>query len=386
MQERNIKYFYSVMLAVFFAVAISFPALDQYLHITQKLYPQQKKAGVAVEEVKMPSPAIANLDPYPKAFEKYYESVYTVKRPLVAMNSYLKVQWLGIAPNKNVVIGKNGWLYLGNEWVDEYRSKKVFTQQELEKLKHVLHERASWYAARGARFYVVAAPVKHRIYPEHLPPYITQANPVSRLDQVKKAFANDTLVHFIDVRDALLEEKSKHRLFYMTDNHWNDYGAYYAYKTILERIGRDFPGAKPQDLSTMKLDTTQYMETGGGESMIIQGGKEFRECFVRLHPLKPKAIQVMEKKYPVPPTFPYPGDYELTRENPSAALPNAVIIRDSFTDFMVQFMAEDFKRSVFIFDNWEYKANKDIVASESPKIVILELVEINFSKLLVDEK
>lgn len=229
------------------------------------------------------------------------------------------------------------------------------------------------------------APVKPNIYDEYLPPFIRKVNPQTRLDKLKEALSGDTLVRFVDVRDALREGKQYHQVYYKTDNHWNDYGAYYAYRSLAKAIIRDFPGGKHISLDDLQLDTTKYMELGGGEAMMLQGGAEFREPFVRLRPRSPRAKPVKEKKYTPPAGFAYADSYEIAYENPHASLPSAVIIRDSFSDFMMQYFSEDFKRSVMIFDNWEYKANENIIENEKPQVVILELIETNLDKLLDSE-
>ena len=64
------------------------------------------------------------------------------------------------------------------------------------------------------------------------------------------------------------------------------------------------------------------------------------------------------------------------------SLPEAVIFRDSFIDFMMPFLQEHFKKSVFIFDNWQYKYIDKIIDTEKPDIVITFVFESNLHQII----
>jgi hypothetical protein len=53
-------------------------------------------------------------------------------------------------------------------------------------------------------------------------------------------------------------------------------------------------------------------------------------------------------------------------------MPNIVIIRDSFYQTLVELTSENFNNSLFIWDNWEYGINEEIIKKEKPDIVLLE--------------
>jgi hypothetical protein len=121
----------------------------------------------------------------------------------------------------------------------------------------------------------------------------------------------------------------------------------------------------------------------GGEAVLLNAGDWLSEKKYQYFPgPECKAKEGIIKGYKAPEGFPYPWDYEMVRETGNPHLPDALIIRDSFCDALLQFLAENFNHSVFIFDSWQYKANYDIVDKERPRVIIYEIIESNFDALL----
>ena len=56
-------------------------------------------------------------------------------------------------------------------------------------------------------------------------------------------------VELLDLRDALTRAKARHPVYYSTDSHWNDYGAYTGYVEIMRRISKYYPDARPIEIS-----------------------------------------------------------------------------------------------------------------------------------------
>jgi len=74
--------------------------------------------------------------------------------------------------NNKVIIGKDGFLFLGNDSgrvLD--KTKGVFrpSKKEIELWSDKLKDLQDWYENQGIKFVIVIAPNKHSIYPEKLP-------------------------------------------------------------------------------------------------------------------------------------------------------------------------------------------------------------------------
>lgn len=147
---------------------------------------------------------------------------------------------LGISTDPaQVVIGRQGWLYLGDRY-EKVRSVARIGQTSADvtqgcKIASALEAWETWLTGRGVRIYaVMAAPNKGTIYPEHLPNW---AKPAA-------SSATDVLIgcegkqRVLDLRPALLLAKNEasNPLYYRTDTHWNSLGAAYGFSALMSQL------------------------------------------------------------------------------------------------------------------------------------------------------
>ena len=333
-----------------------------------------------------PEPNFRQLDKFPSLYENYFDQTFEMKPWMVGIDAKFKVNVFNLSPNPDkVVVGRDRWLFIAGEKMDAYRGVYPFSGEQLEIIKKHLHARA--LHAReisGARLYLVIIPLKQSVYPEYLPLHIKKVRPETRTEQFQNIFRNDTLVKVIEVKTDLQREKSSHLLYYKTDNHWNDMGGYVAYKKLISVLRNDYPQLKPVGLEKFILDTSQ-VAIGGEANMLNAGDWLHENRFDYLSGPTTKAKEAPKRGYKATEGFPYPWDFEMVRTTGDTTLPDALIFRDSFTDAMFPFLSENFNRTVFIFDAWEYKANYDIVDTEKPDIIIYLTIESDLDSYLTFE-
>ena len=162
-------------------------------------------------------------------------------------------------PAPEVILGTDGWLYYigpaGERLLDRHvRGRDPFSQDELDRWRQFLVERTRRFRSLGARYVLVIAPNKESIYPEYLPPWIGPRVGPTRLDQLMSSLKSATDLTVIDLRGAVLADKSASILYYKTDTHWNTRGAYVAYREIMRVLAREFPAlaAKSWEASRRK--------------------------------------------------------------------------------------------------------------------------------------
>ena len=107
---------------------------------------------------------------FPQASEAYFRDHFAFRDTLVAANDRLKVDVLGISASPKAALGPDGWLFLLGDWATKYQRKPGFSPRELNDLTFMLSARQQWLAHRNIKFLFFAAPNKHTIYPEVLPP------------------------------------------------------------------------------------------------------------------------------------------------------------------------------------------------------------------------
>ncbi|HUG33151.1 MAG TPA: hypothetical protein VMJ90_00165 [Anaerolineales bacterium] len=171
------------------------------------------------------------LDPH--AIE---ESFYPRGR-LIAWTSNLRLA-IGDRVFPKVIAGDDGWLvYTAENDIDDYQKIGLFSDEQLAVFQQNLDALSEAYAERGIELIVVIAPNKNTIYPERVPVQIPVLGNESRLDQVISYLRANGNEQIVDLRPALLAAKHERQMYYATDTHWNDYGAYIAYAALLEAAG-----------------------------------------------------------------------------------------------------------------------------------------------------
>jgi hypothetical protein len=262
---------------------------------------------------------------------------------------------LGISPSDKVLAGRDGWFYYADDYsLEDYRSLQPFREEELAQWKRVLEERQDWLAQRGAKLLLVLSCDKYVIYPEYLPTAIHRAPRPYRMEELAEYLQKNSRVPVVSLKPALLAAKASDRLYHRTDTHWNDRGAFIGYREILTRIGQQPLAYDPVEKTTEGWDLARMM----GLNDIIH--EEDRQ----LQPRAPRHAKVVEIDRPDP-TW---NVGRVALEVNNSALPRLVMFRDSFGSALVPFLAEHFRRSVFL---WQYDFDPQVIEKEKPDWVIL---------------
>jgi hypothetical protein len=98
---------------------------------------------------------------------------------------------------------------------------------------------------QGHRLSRGRGPNKNTVYPEKLPKAFSRPAKESHLDQMLRYVAAHPGLDVVDLRPALRMAKDENQIFYVTDSHWNAYGAFAAYREIMKHLKRYFPDMRP---------------------------------------------------------------------------------------------------------------------------------------------
>lgn len=145
---------------------------------------------------------------------------------------------------KQLVIGREGWLYLGDNYAQSRTvARNGQTPADLasgQKIGAASQAWETWLKNKGVRlFRVMLGPNKESIYPEYLPAWASPATPTA----TDALIAGTGTERFIDLRAPLLAAKGMHpeALYYKTDTHWNPLGAGVAFRAFAQSAGRSAP-------------------------------------------------------------------------------------------------------------------------------------------------
>ncbi|MBC8505860.1 MAG: hypothetical protein H8D34_13435, partial [Chloroflexi bacterium] len=310
------------------------------------------------------------INKFPVDFSKYFDDNFGMREYLIKLHSYIKVYLFDISPTHRAIIGKQGWLFLGDgSIVADYRHTHPFTEEELKQWRDVLVAKRDWLAARGVKYLFVVAPDKQSIYPEFMPDRFNQVRSDSCLDQLVAYLKANSNIEILDLRPALLAEKAIARVYHKTDTHWNERGAFVAYQQIMQRLAQNLPNMQPKAFADFK--PIEKVAEGQDIANMMGLRNTMHEQVLRLVPKTELCAQAVDFK--LSQNFQwsiYPPGHEAYARECNKGKIKAVFFQDSFGTALAPFISEQFKRTVFIWDYPNYTVMSSAVEQEHPDVVI----------------
>ena len=312
-----------------------------------------------------------SLEKFPSEFEAYYNDHFGFRRTHLLFNNYIKAKMLKSSPVSKVLIGEDNWLYVTRlHQIEDFQGLRKPEPIQLEAWKVHFQNKRDWLAKHGIKYLYVIAPNKQTIYPEHLPNYINKIEDKTQLDHLVDYLDGEFADEILDLRRPLQEARKKEQLYYRCDTHWNEKGAYIAYKNILARMTTWFPNentldpapvnettkiSKRLDLAIMLGLPESYRETAPLVTLNEQ-------CSTMRDDMVLPQIGLIENRMP------------FARECPKAIL-RAVVFRDSFFDSVAPYFSENFRLVVYVWHPYDQETMPKLLEQIKPDIVIEETGE-----------
>ncbi len=140
---------------------------------------------------------------------------------------------------KKVIVGRDGWLYLGDEYnktisVGRYPLTKTDIALD-QKIDSAVEAWDKYFAAKGVKlFRIMIAPNKSTIYPEYMPAWAKPVSPIA----VDNLLSGRVASNYVDFRAPLAAVKANYpqAFYYKTDTHWNHLGAGLAFQYFSQQV------------------------------------------------------------------------------------------------------------------------------------------------------
>ena len=276
-----------------------------------------------------------------------------------------------------VLADPSGWLFLindTNDFLSWQFDLAAWSAAETARVGEILAERVRRLAPTPYLMFV--SPEKSVVYPERLPLGLDQL-PISP-DRPAPAMAAMApgVVH--DLAPAFTGLKGLGHLYFRGDTHVNWLGAFYLYRHAIEAVRAagvpvapplDFAGLRPS-IGGMEGDLFAQLDAAQTVALApIAPLSQSRGMFEVAIALQVRPADV--KAYAVEPPADYlpPGGRELViREQADRSLPRALVFRDSTATLSIDFLAEHFSRSVFVWRHGDVIA--DLVEREQPDVIL----------------
>jgi hypothetical protein len=371
--SRSIK----ILTLVLFVTAIYSPLVGTLLGYTSDLTMIENRKLADFPSLHLDRPSILNM---PKSLEAYFDDHLFLRDKLIWLHNYLLVFWLHSSPTPDVLIGKETWLFYNkHNLINEHNGQNPLSKTALNELTANLQTAQQWLAAKDIRFLFVPAPDKMTIYPE----YLGLDNSHSKLNQLISALKDDSpQVNVLDLRPALLDEKLHHIVYYPYGTHWNDYGAYRAYREIMFYLRRWYPQLdilsladmqyKNRDAAAATRDDEGVNDDGNAKLLDLPDQFLLKETHFEPRPdLQGKWINIGFPKY-YNSYISWKRPFGYAKSGKPLRL---LIFRDSFARWLTPFLAASFGESTFVRGTATKPIVEYWVKRTHPDIVIIEIVE-----------
>lgn len=349
---ENIKF---KIIVILFLVLLVTPNAIQILDLEKNIVQNENRA--AFPEFKLSNPIH-----FIKSFKTYYLDNFGSKKILA--NSYIKfkTETLNENPIPNRVLkGKEDWLFLGNHYNDVLKKSfghDTFTNKELEQTIYFFKELKNYFNSKNIAFYVVVPPDKNRIYQEFLPYTLKQKK--TQLEILKNELKINAGIEVIDLLKPLLskKEESSRYLYYKQDTHWNYFGAYIGYSTIIDEIKK-----QNNNVTKIPFDSFTVNESKLGQhdlaKMINLKEEQTRYIIEKKDDNEVEKLKIIRRKIHI---------RNKTKSH------KVILYRDSFTNALYPFFNQTFLEIIY---NKDYSVDKTEIETFKPDIVIFEIIERN---------
>jgi len=257
--------------------------------------------------------------------------------------------------------GEDGWLFLKSVGTlqvlamarDLANWRRCFLPRHVAKYR-ARHERM---LRRNIPFFVLFAPEAAGVYPEHLPPSWTVEVPTA--SETLAAALTEVGVQAICPSSALRMAKGERDLYFRTDSHWNYAGGHIAYRLLMERLREALP------VCEINASRITYGEKSGYGDLAVHVTPE-RKALLQTVDVAGDEVEVSVSTFDR-------REQSLRRTRCPGGVGRALIIRDSFTQFMMPFLERTFAETIMIAP--APAMPDDAIDLYKPDVVILEVAE-----------
>ncbi len=309
------------------------------------------------------------LDKFPGDCEEYIKDNFSFRNPLLDIYHYISFHFFKISPHpEQTIIGRNNWYFLAGKELDIFEGRESFSEKELDAFSQEWKRRIAYTDSLNIKTYWLICPFKHEVYPEYLPHTTFKGNKISRSKKVEKHIEKDFPRLIINPLNELLKQKKQHKLYYQLDNHWNLKAGEIVSKIIVKHIQKDFSEQNLYPIPDYKWKDS-ILQRGIHYNVLGINDLQEKDAFPII--ANEKAVACNRYDFTAPEGFAYAWDYEnrYKRTDNENGL-RILVIRDSFGAQLIPFLKECFQESVFIFDAWKYRLDKEIIERVKPDILL----------------
>ena len=343
------------------------PTVDHFFHLDHARPTTENRLPVPWPQFK----GVGQSRDFIAGIENYFNDHFGFRKRLVRWNNHWKGQLFGHVSVRDVLIGRDGWLfYSGGGMIENVAREALWSEEDLKNWCRLLEMRRDWLRERGAHYLFVVPPDKHSVYPEYLPAWLRQGTKPTKIQQLVGYMRAHSTVQVLDLTETLIDAKKIRVDYLKTDTHWNAFGGFMAYRALVAALARQMPGLEPLPLETFDWKPAPM---GRGDCVIIlgrDGPSPETQCMT---PIPLKQLPTPRDVYD-PVRLPQSGAKEtwtLFTLNEEAS-GKAMVFHDSFACSWYPLLGQHFKEIIYV---WHYEWDRRLIEQEKPRLVIDEILE-----------
>lgn len=160
-----------------------------------------------------------------------------------------------------VLLGKEDWLFYktteDGDPISDYQGINHYDEATMQAVADKLTNERNQFANYGIDFYILSIPNKASVYPEYMPDTIERKDTTSRTDLLMKYLEENTDLNVVDAKPILEKAKKKKQVYYKSDTHFNQIGAFVTVQALKDKID-----GKTDSLKDVKFDKVMNNYSG----------------------------------------------------------------------------------------------------------------------------
>lgn len=302
-------------------------------------------------------------------YTSWFNDHFAFKQMFVFINSFLRIHLFHSSPMpSSMYIGKEFQFFTANPLLkDDILGNRRLSNEEIRAIYANSLYKQNYLAKQHIAYYLTVPPSKQTVYEDLLPDYLSlQLKGKKMVEQFKEELAFNKSDFYIDLIDLLKQRHLRHpkeHVFYQYDLHWSDWGAFLAYRELINTIQKKHPWVgKALDFNEIKLDTSYTEDADLAKLILMQKIFKKEKYSIRTNIQDSITETVVNGVYQFP-VYKY--------KNPKAK-GRLLVFRDSYSEQWKWLIARHFNESVFI---WDQNITQTLLDEYRPDIVIQENCE-----------
>ncbi|PLV59638.1 hypothetical protein [Brachyspira pilosicoli] len=362
------KYLYILVIFLCFLIIpnIIYILFGQYFDKTN--YENRLKA-------QKPILSITNLVNYPLQYEKYFNDHISFRNELIQLKNVVDIIIFKNIISDRVLLGKDNVLFHKGFYdiaIKDYIGIDKFSNEELDIAKNNLLHFRDELRKKNIDFIFMICPSKEYIYSEYIPSYIKRKDNMNSIEYFISYMNKNTDIKIVYLKSPLSKYKYDYYLYPKYGAHWEYISGYIAYTELLKKLGFDFISLENSDI----INVT-YVPFWHDLADLVSITKYFS------HNDNQKFYKVAGyTNYKILEGINNHMEYLFTESKYKDAInSNIFMIRDSFSQTMVDYISSKFKYASF---SWFLTFNIDKIIKNKPNVVVLELLELDIKDKLLN--